>query len=348
MTLSVIIPVYNAQKYLEEAVQSILKQPCQDIEIIIINDGSQDRSGEVAEQLAKNHENIKVIQSSNHGVSHARNLGIDAACGEYIAFLDADDVWCKNVYTDEVHQKLLSSTYDIFSFGYFKTDEKLKKGMAYPGESGCVERGNQNYDNIANKNHFSSYIYANHLFECVRFPEGVRYGEDLSFQFLITRSAKNIYMSDKYWFMYRQNSNSVMNSVSDFDYALGEIDGWYGAKQYARTEQDRLECDAMIYRRMYKYLSLSCKNGKPYKKLYQDMLECVPYQEALNQFGNYSVPQDNIKFINQFTSNPQETWREVRRKNFVRYTIRTICRKTILKRLVFKLKYKVNLDEYRI
>lgn len=97
MTLSVIIPVYNAQKYLEEAVQSILKQPCQDIEIIIINDGSQDRSGEVAEQLAKNHENIKVIQSSNHGVSHARNLGIDAACGEYIAFLDADDVWCKNV-----------------------------------------------------------------------------------------------------------------------------------------------------------------------------------------------------------------------------------------------------------
>ena len=146
-------------------------------------------------------------------------------------------------------------------------------------------------------------------------------------------------MSDKYWFMYRQNRNSVMNSVSDFDYALGEIDGWYGAKQYAHTEQDRLECDAMIYRRMYKYLSLSCKNGKSYKKLYQDMLECMPYQEALRQFENYSVPQDNIKFIEQFTSNPQETWREVRRKNFVRYTIRTICRKTILKRLVFKLKY---------
>ena len=346
--LSVIIPVYNAEKFLSEAVLSVLKQPCKDVEIIIINDGSKDNSGKIANQLAKDHENIKVIHIVNQGGSHARNIGIDLARGNYIAFLDADDVWCKNVYTIEIKSQLLSGAYDIVSFGYFKTDEKLKKGMPYPGGNGCLERSDSNYDYAANKNHFSSYIYAKHLFESVRFPEGVRYGEDLSFQFLITRPAKNILMSDDFWFMYRTNSNSVMNSVSDFDYALGEIDGWYGAKKYALTEQDRLDCDAMIYRRMYKYLSLSCKNGKPYEKLYQDMLNCKPYQEALETFGNYSVPEGNSEFIDQFTQNPQKTWRTMRKQNFLRYTIRTFIRRSFLNKIFLKVKYKVDLKQYRI
>lgn len=127
ITLSVIIPVYNAEKFLTEAVESVLKQPCRDVEIIIVNDGSIDNSGAIAIELEKKYEKVKVIHSVNQGVSHARNLGIEASCGQYLAFLDADDVWCKNVYTEEIKQQLLYREYDILSFGYFKTDEKLKK-----------------------------------------------------------------------------------------------------------------------------------------------------------------------------------------------------------------------------
>ena len=348
ITLSVIIPVYNAEKFLTEAVESVLKQPCRDVEIIIVNDGSIDNSGAIAIELEKKYEKVKVIHSVNQGVSHARNLGIEASCGQYLAFLDADDVWCKNVYTEEIKQQLLCREYDILSFGYFKTDEKLKKGMKYPGGSGCIERSDGNYDYYATRNHFSAYIYASHLFEKVRFPEGIRYGEDLSFQFLITRIAKKILMSDKIWFMYRTNSNSVMNSVNDFDYALGEIDGWHVAKKYALTEQDCLDCDAMIYRRMYKYLSLSCKNGKSYEKLYQDMLNCKPYQEALKTFDRYQVPENNVQFIEQFTQNPRKTWYDIRKKYFIRYVIRPFVRKTFLKNIILKMKYKTDLTQYRV
>lgn len=95
--LSVIIPVYNAQNFLSEAVGSVLKQPCQDIEIIIVNDGSTDNSGKIAEQLAEKNVNVKAIHIKNQGASCARNYGIEVAEGKYIAFLDADDVWCKDV-----------------------------------------------------------------------------------------------------------------------------------------------------------------------------------------------------------------------------------------------------------
>ena len=346
--LSVIVPVYNGERFLEEAVLSVKKQPCKNVEIIIVNDGSKDNSGEIADCMAKEQENIKAIHITNHGVSYARNLGIEAAKGDYIAFLDADDVWCKNVYTCEIEAKLCSGAYDVVSFGYFKTDERLEKGMEYSGCNGFLDRNDPSYDYVANKNHFSSYIYAKHLFENVRFPEGVRYGEDLSFQFLITRPAKNILMMDTYWFMYRTNRNSVMNTISDFDYALGEIDGWYGAKKCAKSEEDRLLCDAMFYCRMYKYLTLSSKNGKSYKKLYQDMLNCKPYQEAIENFGNYIVPEANVEFMKKFTENPKMTCRTMRRQGFLHYTIRNLIRKTFLKEIYFKLKYKVNLEEYRI
>ena len=347
-TLSVIIPVYNAEKFLSEAVLSVLKQPCKDVEIIIINDGSKDNSGKIADQLAKEYDCIRVLHIQNQGASVARNYGIEVACGKYIAFLDADDVWCRDVYTEELREVFLTEKQDIICFGYFKTDEKFTFGEAYPSANRLVDRSSADYNQVASNQSFCAYVYRKKLFDYVKFPVGVRFGEDIAFLFLITRSANSILMVDKYLFMYRTNRNSVMNSVSDFDYALGEIDGWYGAKKCALTDQDRLECDAMIYRRMYKYLSLSCKNGKSYKKLYRDMQACKPYQEALKTYGRYNVPESNVAFINQFTQNPKKTCRLMRKQGFWHYTIRTLMRKTFLKTLYFRLKYKVNMEDYRV
>lgn len=92
--LTWIIPVFNGEKYLAQAIESILCQPCKEFEIIVVDDGSTDSSLAIAESYTS--QNVRVIHKGNGGVSSARNLGIKSCQTPYIGFLDADDVMCKN------------------------------------------------------------------------------------------------------------------------------------------------------------------------------------------------------------------------------------------------------------
>ena len=91
MKFSIIIPVYNSEDYLSECIESVLRQTFQDFEIILINDGSSDRSGEICENYTKIDPRIRVYHQINAGVSTARNLGLRSATGEWTLFLDSDD-----------------------------------------------------------------------------------------------------------------------------------------------------------------------------------------------------------------------------------------------------------------
>ena len=90
-TISIIVPVYNVEKYLERCVKSIQNQTYSDLEIILVDDGSPDSSGALCDQYAKEDKRIKVIHKKNGGLSEARNYGIEAATGSYIMFIDSDD-----------------------------------------------------------------------------------------------------------------------------------------------------------------------------------------------------------------------------------------------------------------
>ena len=89
--VSVVIPMYNVEKYLDTCVQSVRKQTLQDIEIILVDDGSPDRCGEMAEEYAKQDSRVKVVHRKNGGLGPARNSGMEIATGEYIGFVDSDD-----------------------------------------------------------------------------------------------------------------------------------------------------------------------------------------------------------------------------------------------------------------
>ena len=91
MKISVVIPVYNGEKYLKECINSVLNQPYKDIEIITINDGSKDNSVDILNKVAQTDKRLNVIDQKNHGVAYTRNKGIDIATGNYIVFLDQDD-----------------------------------------------------------------------------------------------------------------------------------------------------------------------------------------------------------------------------------------------------------------
>jgi len=89
--ISIIVPIYNSEKYLKRCIESILKQTYTNIELILINDGSEDKSLEICEEYKKNDERIIIVNKENEGVSVARNIGIEKATGELISFVDADD-----------------------------------------------------------------------------------------------------------------------------------------------------------------------------------------------------------------------------------------------------------------
>ena len=97
--ISTIIPVYNAEKFIEKTVSSVLNQTYKNIEIILVNDCSKDKSKEICNKLSKENKNIKVIDlNKNQGVSHARNIGIIESTGDYIHFMDSDDTITTNMY----------------------------------------------------------------------------------------------------------------------------------------------------------------------------------------------------------------------------------------------------------
>ena len=97
--LSVIVPVYNVQKYLDQCVESVLKQTYTDFEVILVDDGSTDNSGKMCDDWAQKDDRIKVVHQKNQGLSGARNTGIDTSEGEYLVFVDSDDLIAENMFS---------------------------------------------------------------------------------------------------------------------------------------------------------------------------------------------------------------------------------------------------------
>lgn len=118
--ISIILPVYNTEVYLPECIESILAQTFSDFELLVINDGSADRSGDICEQFALKDSRIKVFHQENKGVSAARNLGLDNAAGEYIMFCDSDDIvmpeWCAELLNlaETTESEVMCGYYEIY------------------------------------------------------------------------------------------------------------------------------------------------------------------------------------------------------------------------------------------
>lgn len=129
--ISVIVPVYNVEKYIEKCMRSIMEQTLEEIEIIIINDGSPDRSLDVINKLMKEDQRIQVITKKNGGLSSARNMGIKIATGKYIQHIDGDD-WVEKDFLKSVYEFAEKENLDIvvsdYCEDYFDGKKKIKKG----------------------------------------------------------------------------------------------------------------------------------------------------------------------------------------------------------------------------
>lgn len=210
--VSIIVPVYNGEKFLGECIESVLAQTYTDRELIIVDDGSTDSSGTIADGYAKDYSFIKVIHCENGGMSMARNIGINAAKGEYIYFLDADDV---------LHPQALEVLCP--AFGNHRID--LVIGGAEIGETFKIKPVQRISSQVMTPEEViadSLYqkgilhapwgkLYKRNILEKVRFTKGLCY-EDLDFFYRYCLLCDRIAVSDEKLYFYRQHSASIMHT----------------------------------------------------------------------------------------------------------------------------------------
>lgn len=198
--ISIIIPVYKTEKYLHRCIGSILTQTCNDWELLLIDDGSPDKSGEICDEYAKNDERIKVIHKKNGGVSSARNAGLDVARGQWVVFVDSDD-WCEENYLcDFLNTKnILHEDCVVLQGRINEVDGKVVDNLV------LKECSYKNVSEAMLENDLLTFgapyckLYSNILIQKygIRFPEGYSYGEDTTFFFRVLSVVKEVITTSK-------------------------------------------------------------------------------------------------------------------------------------------------------
>ncbi|WP_449457179.1 SP_1767 family glycosyltransferase [Streptococcus suis] len=222
--ISIIVPVYNVQSYLEECLDSICRQTYQNIEILLINDGSTDRSPAICEEYATRDKRIEIIHQENAGASVARNKGIDQAKGTYILFVDSDDIIHDNLISELYHYVTLTNAdismgqYYLYQesdgmFYYYPMDDKIDFEIVEPSEA-IIRQANWGIYNTANYIVVYNKLIRKELFENIRFPEKIRFEDEGILHRLFLR-AKTIVQVNQITYLYRIRHNSVMTSAFD-------------------------------------------------------------------------------------------------------------------------------------
>lgn len=220
--VSVIVPVYNVEKYLKDCLNSVINQTLEDIEIICVNDGSTDNSLAILEDYAKKDSRIKIINQKNKGLSGARNTGMKYVQGEYILFLDSDD-WLNEDALFELYWSHLDDNLDMLFFqtvDYYEEDGRYELnqfgGMTAIDDS--FEGKIFNYKDVASiifKIPHSAFnkLYSTSFLQRINasFPEGINY-EDLAFFYDVFLKAERVSILKKELLFYRIRENSISTS----------------------------------------------------------------------------------------------------------------------------------------
>ena len=241
--IHVIIPVYNAERYLRETVASVLSQPTTDIDIVLVNDGSSDGSAAICDELAAQEKRIHVIHQKNAGVSAARNAGIEAVLQAgttdgYIAFLDSDDFWCPNVFSEERISEMKKDAPDVHGFStlYVNAEGSRCRILSPYTSQKLVFPKKYQMQVLWTQGHFSAHLYHVRLFRenPIRFDVKCRQNEDVIFAAKILFCSRTIFLTDVFLYCYRKNRQSVTSTAKYRpENALEIPNAWYSAADFA-------------------------------------------------------------------------------------------------------------------
>ena len=211
--ISIIIPVYNVEKYLEECVESVVKQTYKNLEIILVDDGSTDNSGKICDNYAVKDKRIKVIHKENGGQSDARNAGLDICTGDFIGFIDSDDYVEADMF-ETLIKNIYENDADIVSCRWFTeyVNNKIKDGIG--------QRYILNNDDIIIRGFGENLLscgvwdklFKKDVFESMRFPKGKIF-EDTYINIKIFLNVSKVVIIPDALYHYRQRKSSVSHDV---------------------------------------------------------------------------------------------------------------------------------------
>ncbi len=271
---SIIVPVYNVEKYLKRCLDSIFKQTFEDYEVIIVNDGSSDNSDVIIKSY--DDKRIKYFKQENKGLSAARNKGVKEACGEYILFLDSDD-YLSPLLLENINSSLDNKP-DIVRYQVREVYDD--KSIDYNEEGFSNLSGEMAFAKIVNY-HFVEmaccYVFRLKYFqkEKFKFKEN-SYHEDFGLIPLVIMKAKKVNAISYIGYNYYQRENSIMNST-DYKKTVKKVTDFYEHYHYLIKEIAKVNGDSSVFKSfisnslIIKILELNNKDYKIYlKKLHQD------------------------------------------------------------------------------
>lgn len=214
--ISVIVPVFNVEKYINQCIDSILNQTYHDIEIILVDDGSTDSSGKICDEYQKKDNRIIVIHKSNGGLSSARNAGVEIATGEYISFIDSDD-WVENDFLESLYNCCIMYQAEIAVCRIQKRVEENQETQEYENFTECWS-GRLAVENRVLKEKIYciqtsvwNKLYSREIIKDMSFPEG-KYYEDIVYSTQAMLNSERVAYTNDALYNYRQDRpGSIMN-----------------------------------------------------------------------------------------------------------------------------------------
>jgi glycosyltransferase involved in cell wall biosynthesis len=224
--ISVIVPIYNVEKQLNRCIESLLKQKIQQIQIILVNDGSTDNSGKIAQEYAKKFpDKILYLEKENGGLSDARNYGIAHATGEYLTFVDSDDYISDNLYEDL--EKYLEQDYDMIKFKIEKVDENGNKILENYTPVFADKTGEEAFEILYKSDELTEvawgYVYKRKMWieNNFKFAKGM-FHEDFGLIPLVILKANKVASTNIMGYYYVQTSSSITRGKPETIYIRAE------------------------------------------------------------------------------------------------------------------------------
>ena len=275
--ISVIVPVYNAEKYLDECIQSVLNQTYSDIELILVDDGSPDKSGEICDRYAREDVRIKTVHTENFGVCHARNVGIRESDGEFYTFLDSDDT-LSPIALEILVKDITSCDADMAICTVNKMDFQTVLPDTAPE---YVWSGTEAVEKSIEDNPFTysscAKLYKRETFDGIRFEEGRRIHEDSYYVFCCFMKKPRVVVRDFQIYKYRYNPESASNAAFSEKY----FDILYFAKRKTEAVKQELpglesKANNISVKASLAMLHALCNTtNKKYKKCVKDCIRTV-------------------------------------------------------------------------
>lgn len=270
--ISVIVPVYNVENYIEDCINSISNQTYKNIEIIAINDGSRDNSLEKLEKATFKEKRLRIISQINKGLSGARNRGIEEAKGKYLFFLDSDDRLNKNTILENLYQSVVKNDADLGITNYVTLNEKTLKILPKKiNLSKEIYTQKEFLDELLDKNKsYYSYIpawnklYKKEIFEKLKFKENIYYEDTEIFSKIILHSNKIVFYNDfgvEYKISRKGSITTNSNKINDILKVADEIEKFY--LQLDDDEKKKIEkLIKFLLQRIYLTYFLSLRKNK--------------------------------------------------------------------------------------